>query len=125
MVVIQIGDDMNRLNKILHTMSETPIDEMAYVCKRGDGYQIIIEVRSSNEHGVPHAHVRTVDGSKSGVIKITDSKPNTQDDVTVLSGVVDGQMKGRVIEWAKGVTKRKRLPNWSHLVETWYSLRPD
>jgi len=120
---------MNRIDKTLEESQSIlglpPIDEMVYVCKKKDGHGIVVEVRSSNEHGVPHAHVKNTEGTKACVIEITNSAPVNQDSVKVLAGNRDTDLKGEIVKWSKGVHRKSGLNNWLQLQVSWDSLRPD
>jgi hypothetical protein len=117
---------VTRLDDAIECLREVmSIDEMATVCKKEDGYGIIIEVRSRDEHKRPHAHVKNLDGTKSGVIGITDKAPKNQGDIVVLSGTVDNDMKGKIVEWGKNMGGDPKMNNWERLIEEWKRFHPE
>jgi hypothetical protein len=101
-----------------------PASEIAYMCKKKDGYDITIEVWCMDRDNTPCAHIKTLDGIEVGVIKITDHAPKNQSDIVVLSGEIDDHVKSEIVGWSQEVDKDGYVRNWGGLKDTWDSFIP-
>jgi hypothetical protein len=106
------------------------LDEMSYPCRKGDGYGMIIEVRS-NDHGIignasspAHAHLRAVDGREIGEFEITEAAPARPNEIRWYrtEKIPDGY-GARIVKWAKGKNKY-RINNWIVLKDFWTGREP-
>ena len=104
-----------------------PLDEMATVCSKDDGYGMILEVYS-NDHGVignkanpAHAHLKATDGKYLGKFAITDQPPRS--DMYVFdydkSHLIPPEFKKKLVVWAKAKYNRSPVTNWWFLKNIW------
>jgi hypothetical protein len=105
------------------------LQEIATVCRKTDGYGIVIEVHSE-DHGVlgdenqpAHAHLKTPDNQYLGKFAITKEPPSTFQYVFDCDKKVEipSNYKKIVVEWAKEKGEED-INNWSFLKLAWRVL---
>lgn len=107
------------------------LNEMATVCKKTDGYEMIIEVYS-RDHGImgdktrpAHAHVKSISGEYLGQFAITKDPPSSSYyviDHDKKKGI-PAFYKGKIARWSKARHK-SGTTNWKHLKAVWDDLHP-
>ncbi|MDR0539347.1 MAG: hypothetical protein LBG74_02425 [Spirochaetaceae bacterium] len=107
------------------------LQEMATVCKKTDGYGIIIEVYSE-DHGVlgdktnpAHAHLKTSSGEYLGKFAITLQPPRNAEHIFDCdkNQPIPTKYKNIIIEWGKSRNEDDIL-GWSLLKTAWRILHP-
>jgi hypothetical protein len=108
------------------------LQEMATVCKKTDGFGIIIEVYSE-DHGIlgdkrqpAHAHFKTANSEYLGKFAITQTPPRN------IKYVFDCDKKKKippeykeiVVKWGNSTNKEEKIKNWSILKLAWKILHP-
>ena len=105
------------------------LQEMAYPCRKGDGYGMIIEVRS-NDHGIlgnknspAHAHLWDTNKKELGEFVITSKRPSKPIDVEWyrMEGkpIPDG-FAIKIAAWAKdNKSDPLKKNNWDYLIRLW------
>jgi hypothetical protein len=101
------------------------LDEMSYPCRKGDGYGMIIEVRS-NDHGIignvnspAHAHLRTVEGKEIGEFEITENAPARPNEIRwYRTKNIPDRYAAKIVKWATGRNKLG-INNWLSLKTFW------
>jgi hypothetical protein len=118
----------NIFEKILRKQK---LREVATVCKKTDGFGIIIEV-FSEDHGVlgnkrnpAYARIKTVSGEYLGKFAITLQPPNSSDDVFDCDKkqLIPLEYKNSIVKWGKTKNEDK-IPGWSGLKFSWDILHP-
>jgi hypothetical protein len=106
------------------------LDEMSYPCRKGDGYGMVIEVRS-NDHGIignadspAHAHLRDTGGKEIAEFEITEKAPARPNEVRWYrsKNIPDGYA-AKIVKWAKGKNK-DGVNNWVSLRIIWRAREP-
>jgi hypothetical protein len=108
------------------------LDEMATVCKKTDGYGIVVEVYSE-DHGVigdktrpAYAHLKTPDNTYLGKFTITDQPP--RDEMYVFDcdkkKVITPEYKKKVVKWARDKYQKSSITNWFFCKSVWNALHP-
>ena len=114
---------------------EESLQEMAYPCRKGDGYGMIIEIRS-NDHGVldnanspAHAHLLDTGKNEVGCFVITSKCPATPNDIKwyrMKGKVAPDGAATRIVRWAKdNKSDPLRQNNWNFLISSWAATRPE
>ena len=112
-------------------LKEITLREMATVCKKSDGYGIIIEVLS-DDHGIlgdktnpAHAHVRTVSGEYLGKFAITLQPPRGIGHIFDCDKKfkIPPEYKKKILDWGN-TNNEDDVLGWSSLKITWRALHP-
>jgi len=109
----------------------TLLQEMAPVCHKTDGYQLVIEVYS-NDHGVigdrtnpAHAHLKNSSGKYLGKFAITQQPPRSPEYVFDVdkNQTIPDEYKHKIVNWATKPSpkydKDDMVSNWSALKAQW------
>ena len=108
--------DKKALNFTSHTHQK--LDEMATVCKRSDGYGIIIQIYS-NDHAPAHAHVFDNTRKEIGKFELKESLPQKPQDLTLYQTTsIPTDTVDKIVKWANGKTKLC-INNWLFARQTW------
>lgn len=114
---------------------EETLQEMAYPCRKGDGYGMIIEVRS-NDHGIldnksspTHAHIMDINKNDLGKFIIVSRRPTKPKDIEwyqlEAKPIPDGYAV-KIVDWAKdNKSDPLKKNNWDYLVRLWTGSRPE
>jgi hypothetical protein len=103
---------------------QTPLDEMSRVCKKADGYGIIVDLYS-RDHGKignrsqpAHAHLFDTNMNPKGEFEITPSAPQKPSDIVWYrtNNPPTGYAE-RIVKWANG--SRHGVNNWIYALLTW------
>lgn len=106
--------------------------EMATVCSKKDGYDIIIEVYS-DDHGTlgdrtspAYAHLKSTDGNYLGKFAITIQPPRAERYVYDCdkNHYISSEYKDKIVEWVKYKYRGEEISNWSALKLSWNILHP-
>ena len=117
--------------RALREAETTHLREMATVCKKMDGFGIIIEVYSE-DHGVlgnkknpAHAHLKTASGDYLGKFVITTHLPRSIEYVFDCdkNNLIPIKYKEIIVKWAKSKNKNGVL-GWTSLKMFWEGLHP-
>jgi hypothetical protein len=107
------------------------LKEMSYPCKKSDGYGMIIEIRSTDEHGEignrqspAHAHIYDTNKVPVGEIVITHNKPTKPNEVVPYRSVLPDGYARKICKWANDTNKRG-VNHWDYLIDEWERRRPD
>lgn len=107
------------------------LNEMAVVCKKSDGFGIIIEIYSE-DHGVlgskenpAHAHVRSASGEYLGKFAITIQPPRSAEYVFDVDKKkrIPTTIKSIIVKWGK-TRNKDDIIGWSLLRSVWRALHP-
>jgi hypothetical protein len=113
-------------------LRKSKLKEIATVCKKTDGFGIIIEV-FSEDHGIlgdkndpAYAHVKTAQGEYLGKFAITLQEPGSSDDVLDCDKkqLIPLEYKNSIFKWGKTKNEDK-IPGWSGLKFAWGALHPE
>jgi hypothetical protein len=112
-------------------LNQTHLREIATVCKKTDGFGIIIEVYSEdhgelgNEGNPAHAHLKNSSGEYLGKFAITKEPPQDLHYVFDVDKKIDISSNDKKIisEWAK-LKNEEDILNWSSLKIAWRVLHP-
>ena len=124
-------DDLFELSKKERLKELQNLKEMATVCKKSDGFGIIIEVHSE-DHGIlgdktnpAHAHIKTIDDEYLGKFAITLEPPRTTDYIFDCDKNIQIpiQYKKSIVEWANKKNKDE-VSGWTTLKIVWRALHP-
>ena len=107
-------------NKMVLSEDASLLQEMATLCRKEDGYGIVIRIQS-NDHDPAHAHLLTTDLKEISRFLITDNKPTKYSDVKEYKGdpEISPEYKKKIIKWIKDNHKRTGVNNWKRLWITW------
>jgi hypothetical protein len=103
--------------------------EMATVCKKSDGFGIVIEIYSE-DHGVlgdktqpAHAHLKTASGKYLGKFAITLQPPGSSDYVFDCDKDqrIPTKYKDIIVQWGSSKNEDD-IPGWSSLKFAWRAL---
>lgn len=107
------------------------LKEMSYPCKKGDGYGMIIEIRSTDEHGEvgneqspAHAHIYDTNQNYVGQIVITKQRPTRPSEVVEYRCKLPNGYRDKIVNWAKDSNELK-VNRWDYLISEWNRRRPD
>ncbi|MFP3040257.1 hypothetical protein LQZ19_00395 [Treponema primitia] len=119
------------MKRVLEEKKLGHLQEMSYPCKKSDGYGLIIEIRSTDEHGelgnkeLPaHAHIYDTNKNPVGEIEITVQKPEHSNDVIPYRSELPDGYSNRIYKWANDSNKLG-LNHWDCLIEAWNRRMPD
>lgn len=108
------------------------LQEMSYPCKKSDGYGMILEIRSTDEHGEignkdtpAHAHVYDTNKKEVGEIIITVNRPKTPKEVIAYRSVLPDGYTKKICKWANDKNKEMDVFNWTYLKSEWKRRKPD
>jgi hypothetical protein len=108
------------------------LNEMASVCQKADGYDMIIEVYA-RDHGLmgnktrpAHAHVKSLSGEYQGKFAITKEPPSSGYYVIDCDKKkeIPAFYKSKIAGWAKARDKETGSLNWKILIKFWNGLHP-
>jgi hypothetical protein len=107
---------------IQHT--QQPLNEMATVCKKNDGYGIVIKVYSG-DHEPPHAHLFDTSREELGRFEITDDPPEDIEEIIFIDETENllSKHKWAIVEWANSKRKGTNIYNWEYLNVIWEDLQ--
>jgi len=120
-----LGPQLIKQKQIRH------LKEMSYLCKKSDGYGMIIEIRSTDEHGeigneqLPAcAHIFDTNNVSIGEIVITKQKPTKPMEVIPYKCKVPVAYRNKIVNWAKE-SNELGVNNWDYLISAWNRRKPD
>jgi len=122
-------DDLYNSKEKLNELQN--LKEMAYVCKKTDGFGIIIKIYS-DDHGIlgdktnpAHAHVITTSDEYLGKFAITLEPPRTVDYVFDCDKkhLIPIQYKKKIVEWGNSKNEDGDI-RWKSLKIIWRALHP-
>jgi hypothetical protein len=111
---------------------QQPLNEMATVCGKNDGYGMVIEVYSE-DHGVlgsksdpAHAHLKNTDNKYFGKFAITNQSPRVARYVFDCdkNKFIPHEYKENIVSWSKVKYRKSEVSNWSALKLAWGILHP-
>jgi hypothetical protein len=117
---------------IIFVEDKQPLNEMATVCGRNDGYGMVIEVYSE-DHGVlgsksepAHAHLKTTDNKYLGKFAITNQPPRASRYVFDYdkNNYIPPEYKDNIVKWSRMKYRKQDVSNWAALKIVWSSLHP-
>jgi hypothetical protein len=105
------------------------LDEMARVCKKADGYGIVVDIYS-RDHGQignsgqpAHAHLLDTNMNPKGEFEITPNVPQKSSDIVwYRTNNPPAGYAERIVKWANG--SRHGVNNWIHTLLTWEDNHP-
>jgi hypothetical protein len=107
------------------------LQEMSYPCKKSDGYGMIIEIRSTDEHGEignkqspAHAHIYDTNQNPIGEIVITANRPTKPNEVIPYRCTLPDGYTGKICKWAND-SDEDDLNHWKYLIKEWNRRRPN
>jgi hypothetical protein len=109
---------------------QQPLNEMATVCGKNDGYGMIIEVYSE-DHGVlgsksepAHAHLKTAGNKYLGKFAITNQPPRAARYVFDCdkNNYIPPEYKETIVKWSKMKYRKSEVSNWAALKIAWNML---
>jgi hypothetical protein len=116
------------LSEYEKTQASQPMDEMAEVCRRGMGYQVIVRILSG-DHIPPHAHALDMDENKLGKFLLDTPCPQKATDVIDYqpesAGYIPIHIKTKITDWANGCDNKFGIQNWDGAMYVWNILNPD
>jgi hypothetical protein len=109
------------------TREKTQLNEMARICKKSDGYGIIIELRSrdhgevGNKRSPAHLHLFDTNMNPLGEFELTASAPKKTSDIVWYrtSNPPEGYASS-IVKWANG--SRQGVNNWILAVLEWEDI---
>ena len=113
-------------------LRRSKLEEMATVCKKTDGFGIVIEV-FSEDHGIlgdktdpAHAHLKTASDDYLGRFAITLQPPRSKEYVFDLDDDhrIPTRYKDIIVEWGNSRNEDGIL-RWPLLKSVWRALHPD
>jgi hypothetical protein len=110
---------------------QTALDEMARVCKKADGYGIVVEIYS-RDHGTignprqpAHAHLFDTNMRPKGEFVISPGIPQRPSDVVwYRTNNPPAGYAEKIVKWAQGSRSRYGINNWAHALCTWEDHHP-
>ena len=107
------------------------LEEMSYPCKKSDGYGMIIQVRSKDEHGEigneqspAFAHIYDTNKTSIGEIVITKQKPTKTMEVIPYRCKLPVCYRNKIVNWAKE-SNELGVNNWDYLISAWNIRRSE
>jgi len=123
-------DSWNK-KRLMEDLNEEYLAEMSYPCKKSDGFGMIIEIRSTDEHGIignkdspAYAHIYDTNGKPVGEIIITVERPTRPSDVIPYRCSLPNGYRKKISDWAAS-TNDLKVNNWDYLKSAWNIRRPD
>jgi hypothetical protein len=109
----------------------THLKEMALICRKEDGFGIVIEIYSE-DHGIlgdknqpTHAHIKTTDNQYLGKFAITKEPPRSFEYIFDCdkSNIIPSSYKKIIVDWSSKKNKNN-IKNWTALKFGWEILHP-
>jgi len=129
-----IGGDLSQdeINQLLTAINS---EEIATLCKKEDGWQMIIEVHSMDQgvlydkNNPAHAHVRDINGELLGKFVITKEKPHSIEYVFDFDSnhIIPIEFKKKIVDWAAKPSlnydkEDGSVTNWGAVKAEWANL---
>jgi len=121
----------NETGKSYNQLRELQLREMATVCQRKDGYDMILEIYS-DDHGVlfdkenpAHVHVKDLNKNLLGKFAITKERPKHSDyifDCYHKDGklvIIPTEYKRKIVDWSADSSPVTGTNNWKIIIDTW------
>jgi len=113
------------------------LSEMGTLCKKEDGWQMIIEVHA-NDQGIlydkinpAHAHIKDINGNILGKFAITKERPRSEEYVFDCdkNHIIPPNFKKKIVDWAPKPSPNYdeedgSVTNWGAVKAEWRNLHP-
>jgi hypothetical protein len=136
--ILASSEEDNRSNELCENIQERlteetlgHLQEMSYPCKKSDGYGMIIEIRSIDEHGEigsqqspAHAHIYDTNQNPVGEIVITTNRPTKPNEIIPYRCTLPDGYAGKICKWTND-SDEDGLNHWKYLIKEWDRRRPN